>query len=73
MLETLKLDDPRTGDWDGLNGSVESLHSLMLDSAETPSTMLPVSTNWLRPLHQSVTDSAPSKLENVVFKAVFIC
>jgi len=44
----------------------------MLDSAETPSTMLPVSTNWLRPLHQSVTDKGPSKLVNADFKAVFM-
>lgn len=53
-------------------GSEESLHSLMLDSAETPSTILPVSTNWLRPLHQSVTDNGPSRLENADFKAVLI-
>lgn len=41
----LILDDPPTDDWDGLIGSEESLHSLVLDSVEIPSTMLPVSTN----------------------------
>lgn len=72
MLEILKQDDPQIDDWDGLNGSEESLYSLILDLEETPLTMLPVPANWLRPLHQSVTDSDPSKLENADFKVVFM-
>jgi len=66
------LEDPPTDDWDGLIGSEESLHSLLVDSTETPSTMLPVSTNGLHPLHQSVIDNGPSKLEKADFKAVFM-
>lgn len=74
----LRQVDPAEQDGDGLNGSTiegatildESLHSLIVDSAEYPSTVL--SPDWLRPRHQSVTGNGPSKIPNADFKAVFM-
>lgn len=67
-------------DWVGLMGSPPrvtvleaSLESLIFESKEYPSVAIPmVSLNWLRPLHQSMTDKGPSIFTNADFNAAFM-
>lgn len=75
-------DETPAEDWEGLIGSPtdivtvleESRHSLALavDSAKSPSPTDPASLDRQRPLHQSFTDSGPSKVPNADFKAALI-
>nr|GMD21568.1 hypothetical protein Iba_chr08aCG2470 [Ipomoea batatas] len=76
----LRDDDPTADDGDGLIGSPtdkvtvfeESGHSLALavDSAKDPSPEIAESLDCARPLHQSVTDSGPSKVPNADLRAL---
>lgn len=46
--------------------------ALAIDSAESPSLIIPDSLDGLRPLHQSMTDRGPSTVLNADFRAVFM-